>query len=136
MYFNSLRIVFDQALWQYVHLCLYCRYTKQNFVVRLGEYDFTTNNETKYIDYRVTDIKLHPDYDPATHGNDIALVRLNRYTLYNSFIRPICLPKTNMEVYKKAAVVTGEKNYLLYIVLSICTNWIWNVRTFLLFLEL
>jgi secreted trypsin-like serine protease len=83
------------------------KYTKQNFVVRLGEYDFTSNNETQYIDFRVTDIRVHPDYDHATHANDIAIVKLNRATAYNSFIRPICLPKTNMEVYKKSAIVTG-----------------------------
>lgn len=83
-------------------------YTKQKFVVRLGEYDFTTTNDTQYIDYRASDIRPHPDYDPATHANDIAIVRLNRPTVYNSFIRPICLPKTNMDVYKKSAVVTGE----------------------------
>jgi len=87
---------------------MFFRYTKQNFVVRLGEYDFTTNNETKYIDYRVTDIRIHPDYDHATHANDIAILRLNKPTVYNSFIRPICLPKTNMEVYKKNAVVAGK----------------------------
>jgi len=87
---------------------MFFRYTKQNFVVRLGEYDFTTNNETKYIDYRVSDIRLHPDYDHATHANDIAILRLNKPTIYNSFIRPICLPKTNMEVYKKNAVVAGK----------------------------
>ncbi|XP_050055390.1 trypsin II-P29-like [Aphis gossypii] len=83
------------------------KFTKQDFVVRLGEYDFTSNNETQYIDYRVTDIRVHPDYDQATHANDIAIVKLKRPTIYNSFIRPICLPKTNMEVYKKNAVVAG-----------------------------
>uniref|UniRef100_A0A2H8TV73 Proclotting enzyme n=1 Tax=Melanaphis sacchari TaxID=742174 RepID=A0A2H8TV73_9HEMI len=83
------------------------KYTKQDFVVRLGEYDFTTNNETQYIDYRVTDIRIHPDYDLATHANDIAILKLKRSTIYNSFIRPICLPKTNMEVYEKNAVVAG-----------------------------
>lgn len=88
------------------------RYTKNEFVVRLGEYDFTTNNETLYIDYRVSDIRTHPDYDHATHANDIALIKLNRQTVYNSFIRPICMPKTNMEIYKKTAVVTGEKKLL------------------------
>jgi len=85
------------------------RYAKQNFVVRLGEYDFTRNNETQYVDYRVSDIRQHPDYDHATHANDIAIIKLNRPTVYNSFIRPICMPKTNMDVYKKPAVVTGER---------------------------
>lgn len=88
---------------------VFFRLTKKNCVVRLGEYDFTINNETQYIDYRVTDIRIHPDYDHATHANDIAIVKLNRPTIYNSYIRPICLPKTNMQVYKKNAVVAGEK---------------------------
>lgn len=86
------------------------RYNKNNCVVRLGEYDFTTNNDTQYIDFKVADIRLHPDYDHATHANDISLVKLNRATIYNSFIRPICLVKTNMEIYNRHAVVIGKKN--------------------------
>lgn len=95
---------------RYIHrrAFIFFRFTKQNIVVRLGEYDFTTNNETQYIDYRLTDIRLHPDYDHATHANDIAIVKLNRPAVYNSFIRPICVAKTNMEVYKKNAVVAGK----------------------------
>ncbi|XP_050421073.1 trypsin I-P1-like isoform X2 [Adelges cooleyi] len=83
------------------------KYTKKDLVIRLGEYDFTMKNETQYIDYRATDIRVHPDYDKATNINDIAIVKLNRPTTYNTFIRPICLPKTNMVVYKKTAIVTG-----------------------------
>lgn len=93
-------------IFNYVHI--FFRHTKLDSVVRLGEYDFTTNNETKYFDHRLSDIRLHPDYNPATHANDIAILRLKRPTIYSSFIRPICLPKTNMEVYKKNAVVTGK----------------------------
>jgi len=93
-------------LLNYVHI--FFRHTKEDTVVRLGEYDFTTDNETKYIDYRLSDIRLHPDYSQATHENDIAILRLKRPTIYSSFIRPICLPKTNMEVYKKNAVVAGK----------------------------
>jgi len=98
---------------------IFFRYTKKELVIRLGEYDFGSNNETQYIDYKASDIRLHPDYDLATHKNDIALVKLNRPVIYNSFIRPICLPKTNMEVYTKSAVVAGKNIVAKFSMLAI-----------------
>lgn len=84
------------------------RFTKKDIVVRLGEYDFNSNNETQYVDFKVLEIRSHPDYDHATHVNDISIVKLNKPVVYSSFIRPICLPKTNMDVYKQSAVVAGK----------------------------
>jgi len=98
---------------------LFFRYTKKELVIRLGEYDFGSNNETQFIDYKASDIRLHPDYDLATHKNDIALVKLNRSVIYNTFIRPICLPKTNMEVYTKSAVVAGKNTIARFSMLTI-----------------
>uniref|UniRef100_A0A7M5XA90 Vitamin K-dependent protein C n=2 Tax=Clytia hemisphaerica TaxID=252671 RepID=A0A7M5XA90_9CNID len=37
------------------------------------------------------DIKVHPDYNPATFHNDIALIPMNRPVQYTSNIRPACL---------------------------------------------
>jgi len=81
---------------------------KQDICVRLGEYDFNIKNETKFVDHRVTDIRMHPDYDETTHVNDIAIMKLKKPAKYSSIIRPICLPEKNMEVYNKNAVVAGK----------------------------
>lgn len=82
------------------------------FFVRLGEYDWKEKSETRYIDFKVSAFRNHPDYDKPTHSNDIAVVRLRELTEYNPFIRPVCMPDVNMPVYTRDAVVSGEKNYL------------------------
>ncbi|XP_050545031.1 trypsin-2-like isoform X2 [Daktulosphaira vitifoliae] len=82
-------------------------YKQKEIVIRVGEYDFTKKNETQYTDYRPAAIRIHPDYDTATHANDIALIRLNRPLTFSTYVQPICLPKTNMQIYNKTAVVCG-----------------------------
>jgi hypothetical protein len=84
------------------------RITIKEIIVRLGEYDFTTNNDTQYIDYRLSNIILHPDFRKETQKNDIALVKLNKPTEYNAFIRPICLPDVDVQVYGRVAIVIGK----------------------------
>ncbi|XP_055636250.1 proclotting enzyme-like [Toxorhynchites rutilus septentrionalis] len=77
------------------------------FLVRLGEYDFTQYNETRSRDFRVTEIRSHSDFDPVTYENDIALLKLFRPSFFNSYIWPICMPPLddNWNGYK--AVVVG-----------------------------
>lgn len=45
-------------------------------------------------DIPVAEAEVHENYTPTSgsQANDIALIRLQRTTLYNDFIRPICLP--------------------------------------------
>ncbi|EAT40468.1 AAEL007796-PA [Aedes aegypti] len=62
------------------------------FLVRLGEYDFTQYNETRSRDFRVTEIRSHVDFDPVSYENDIALLKLFRPSYFNSYIWPICMP--------------------------------------------
>lgn len=65
------------------------------------------------MDYKVMNIRSHPDYDPATHANDISILKLSKSVVYNSFIRPICLPKINMDIYNnQSAVVAGENTII------------------------
>jgi len=77
-------------------------------VVRLGEYNFKTNNETRFTNHVITDIRLHPDYEQSTHANDIAILRLKEPAKYNAYVQPICLPKKDMEVHEKYGVVAGK----------------------------
>lgn len=63
-----------------------------NIRVRLGEYDFSKSNETRWKDYAIAEIVTHEDFDLGTYANDIAIVRLAEPTLFNSYIWPICLP--------------------------------------------
>ena len=52
------------------------------FTVRLGEFDFTTDQETSARNYEVHGISVHPKYNhrkvPWVMENDIALLALDR----------------------------------------------------------
>lgn len=38
-------------------------------------------------------IFLHPQYNPTTFENDVALVELSESPVLNDFVMPICLPQ-------------------------------------------
>ncbi|XP_055542185.1 proclotting enzyme-like [Wyeomyia smithii] len=77
------------------------------FLVRLGEYDFTQYNETRSRDFRVTEIRSHVDFDPVTYENDIAILKLFRPSLFNSYIWPICMPPLDDSWAGYRAIVVG-----------------------------
>ncbi|KRT86665.1 Trypsin [Oryctes borbonicus] len=75
--------------------------------VRLGEYDFTKTNETRSQDFSISEIIMHEDYSTLTYENDVAIVKLSKPTIFNSYIWPVCLPPTNDKFEGKTAVVAG-----------------------------
>lgn len=79
----------------------------QELYVRLGEYSFETANETRTRDFRVAEIRQHADFDTATYENDIAILKLLRPSLFNSYIWPICMPPAGENWDGKRAVVIG-----------------------------
>ncbi|OAD52018.1 Proclotting enzyme [Eufriesea mexicana] len=82
-------------------------YKPWDIKVRLGEYDFTTAEETRALDFAVTEIRVHRDFDYTTNENDIAMIKLHRPTVFDSYIWPVCLPPVDQTFENKSAVVTG-----------------------------
>ncbi|XP_058061841.1 venom protease-like [Anopheles bellator] len=78
-----------------------------NFVVRLGEYDFKEYNETRYRDFRVTEIRIHSEFDQISYENDVALLKLIQPSFFNSYIWPICMPPLDDSWTGYQAVVIG-----------------------------
>lgn len=72
-------------------------------------------NETHVRDFVVMDVIKHPDFDRAVNHHDIAIVKLARATDYCMYIRPICLPKLNMELTNKSAIVAGKNSNYFFI---------------------
>lgn len=79
----------------------------QDLYVRLGEYSFEMANETRTRDFRVAEIRQHYDFDAATYENDIAILKLLRPSVFNSYIWPICMPPMSDNYDGKRAVVIG-----------------------------
>lgn len=86
--------------------CTY-KYDSDEIFVRLGEYDFAVFNETRFRDFRVADIRQHIDFDGTTYENDISIIKLQRATLFNSYIWPVCMPPSGESWETYQGVVTG-----------------------------
>ncbi|XP_017007089.2 chymotrypsin-like protease CTRL-1 [Drosophila takahashii] len=75
----------------------HCFIANQQLVARLGEYERTRSEECVgyYCNFReehsVDAGFKHRLYDPNTHANDIAILRLARSVVYRDNIRPICI---------------------------------------------
>ncbi|KAL7301191.1 hypothetical protein TKK_0006161 [Trichogramma kaykai] len=75
--------------------------------VRLGEYDLRFPNETRAIDFRVVEIRIHRGYVHTTYKDDIAILKIHKPTIFNTYIWPICLPPVGAVFENKRATVIG-----------------------------
>ncbi|XP_066255147.1 transmembrane protease serine 9-like [Euwallacea similis] len=86
--------------------------------VRLGEYDLSSTNvdcDGTYCsppvqDFYIERIAVHPKYNPRTHENDIALLKIAGVANFSrSNVQPICLPvaEINGDLTGKFAIVAG-----------------------------
>jgi len=69
----------------------------RRFKVRLGEWDLSSSNEPFLPqEYTVTEVRVHPQFNPRTFQNDIAILRLNASVNLDAFphIRSACLART------------------------------------------
>ncbi|GLV43287.1 uncharacterized protein CBL_14035 [Carabus blaptoides fortunei] len=105
---------------------------RENIKIRLGEYDFSQRYETRAADFLVSELIQHSDFDRTTYDNDIAIIKLNRRTTFNSYIWPICLPPPDLDFVNVSATVTGwgrqgygtvnTSNVLMEVSLPVWTN--------------
>lgn len=86
--------------------CVY-RYKPRDITVRLGEYDFTSSEETRALDFMVSEIRIHRDFKLNTYEHDIAIIKIPQPAVFNSYIWPICLPPIQQSFENKIAFVTG-----------------------------
>lgn len=84
------------------------RYIPRDITVRLGEYDFTTSEETRTLDFMVLEMRIHRDFKLSTYEHDIAIIKIHQPTAFNTYIWPICLPPTQQSFENKLAFVIGQ----------------------------
>ncbi|GLH07927.1 Venom serine protease Bi-VSP [Gryllus bimaculatus] len=63
---------------------------------RFGEYDLGKDQESRHMDYRIAQSFIHEAYDRATYENDIAILKVQKSLISNSYIWPICMPPKDM----------------------------------------
>lgn len=83
--------------------------------VRLGDFtqrpfcDYGTSLCSAYLDFGISNIKVHEKFVKDIHGiirNDIALIRLGRKIIFNEFLKPVCLPKIYMKEPDNSTTLT------------------------------
>ncbi|XP_047491061.1 serine protease filzig-like isoform X6 [Penaeus chinensis] len=75
--------------------------------VFLGDHDITSNTEVPTTVGSVKSIVLHPQYDPETFDNDVALIELQADVAFTPLIAPVCLAAPEDVEDATKAVVTG-----------------------------
>lgn len=79
--------------------------------VRIGEYDLVEHDGTE-MDFQVEEVFVHPDYDPETVDNDVALLRLpEAIKLGHQGIRLACLPQPgqSLPITQKCTIIGWGK---------------------------
>ena len=101
---------FTQVFLYIIHLkhhIFCCRWRTRDITIRLGEYDFRNFSETRSFDFKVAEIRMHRDFNDGTYENDIAIIKIHRPTIFNTFVWPVCLPPVGVTFENKTAIVIG-----------------------------
>ncbi|XP_035205874.1 serine protease filzig-like isoform X2 [Stegodyphus dumicola] len=77
-------------------------------MLRLGEYNlYRTDESYPHVERRIYMIVIHPNFDPVTYENDLALLRFYEPVQFRANIVPVCLPISVGNIAGRTAVVTG-----------------------------
>ncbi|XP_070140498.1 uncharacterized protein [Drosophila kikkawai] len=75
----------------FVLTAAHCVFDKQQIIVRLGDYDRSSENNATKEDIYVIEAHVHHEFVQMTNLNDIALLRLSRCVSYKAHVQPICI---------------------------------------------
>ena len=78
-----------------------------NLKVHLGKHNSSQINEVSEQIRQVSQMHIHPQFDPKTWNMDFALLKLSSIALINDYVRTVCLPAPTMTAWKGMAVATG-----------------------------
>ncbi|XP_032682502.1 prostasin-like isoform X2 [Odontomachus brunneus] len=80
--------------------CVPYGFDKNDLKVSVGTHNSCGWDATTTI-FSVEEIFPHPSYDRRTNFADIMLVKLVMKITFNQFVRPICLPKSGLDVVSR-----------------------------------
>jgi serine protease 56 len=65
-------------------------------MIRLGAHDITVSNDSNAADYNIESKQTHESYDQRYIINDIAIIKIVGIVNITNYIRPICIPFTDV----------------------------------------
>ncbi|CAG4966376.1 unnamed protein product [Parnassius apollo] len=83
------------------------RWKANELFVRLGEYDLKRTNDSRTYNFKVVEIRQHMGFDMSNYRHDIAILKLHRPAVFNTYVWPICLPPAGLNLVDETAVVIG-----------------------------
>lgn len=84
------------------------RKRSRDVMLRLGEFNFhRTDDIHPHVERRIYMILIHPQFDPTTYENDLALLRFYEPVRLRANIVPVCLPHPTEEIEGRTGIVTG-----------------------------
>ncbi|XP_045454513.1 proclotting enzyme-like [Melitaea cinxia] len=83
------------------------RWKASELFVRLGEYDLVRTNDSRSYNFRVIEIRQHEFFDKSNYHNDIAILKLHRAAVFNTYVWPICLPPRGLQLENEIATIIG-----------------------------
>ena len=99
---------------KYVITAAHCTVQTSDIKVIIGDTTLGVANDTTRFITNVSKIRQHPNYNPITKENDIAVLVLSSAVNLKAHpnIKPVCLPstETKSDMYGRSAVVSGWGN--------------------------
>lgn len=84
------------------------RWDADELVVTLGDYDLVRSNDSRSYNFRVVEKRQHENYEVSNYHHDIAILKLHRPAVFNTYVWPICLPPPGLALTNETAVVIGN----------------------------
>lgn len=97
----------------YVLTAAHCVYNGEsvklpsNVVVRLGDYNWDTEEESNHVNIPAMKITIHPKFHYDNTFHDLALVRMASPAPQTTLITPVCLPPPDKTFAGQTAVLSG-----------------------------
>ncbi|XP_026332036.1 venom protease-like [Hyposmocoma kahamanoa] len=83
------------------------RWKADELFVTLGDYDLVRSNDSRSYSFKVIEKRQHEYYEVPNYHHDIAILKLHRPAVFNTYVWPICLPPPGMSLTNETAVVIG-----------------------------
>ncbi|XP_049884832.1 venom protease-like [Pectinophora gossypiella] len=83
------------------------RWKADELYVTLGEYDMNRSNDSRTYNFKVVEKIQHEQFDPSNYHNDVAILKLHRPAVFNTYVWPICLPPLGLDLTNQSAIIIG-----------------------------